>query len=195
MKYSEAQQFFIDSLRSMLSMRVQAASGSSYNLNARLGDDELFEDLRLGLNYYNTLPPYLSTLSFNQLYSANLQQKQLNEDQTTDIEAPEQENFESIFITPILMCGAFFTGLRLQWFEAGKHFRYSDNGISIERAKQQDYSNIIGANILQYISNTLPLIKRMAGFKLINLKGQFSGMVGMPRSLTRGLRGTRLGFR
>jgi hypothetical protein len=190
--YSKEQQYFIEELRSLLTMRSQAASGSSYKLASILGDDELFQDLRLGLNYYNTLPPYLCTYSFKTLYSANAQQENL---ENTEVTAPETENYESILITPVIMCSAFFTGLRLQWFEAGKHFRYNDNGISIERAKQQDYSSIVGGNILQYISQTLPMVKRMAGFKQVRIKGQFSGMVGMPRSLTRGLRGTRTGFR
>jgi len=192
--YSKEQKYFIDELRSFLTMRVMPASGSGFELNTILGDDELFQDMRNGLNFYNTLPPYLDNFSFKMLYSANANQEARIEKGETDVTFPEEETFQSIFIAPILMCGSFYTGQRLQWFEAGKHFRYSDNGISIERAKQQDYANVIGSNVLAYITTTLPMIKRMAGFSRIPIKGQFSGMVGMPRSLTRGLRGTRLGF-
>jgi hypothetical protein len=87
----------------------------------------------------------------------------------------------------------FFSGIRLQWFEAGKHFRYNDNGISIERVKQQDYQNV-GSGILQFINAVLPGLRKTLGFHRIHILGQFSGMVSFPRSLTRGLRGTRLGI-
>jgi len=187
--YSEAQQFFIDRLRSFLSMRVIPASGSSYQLNSKLSDDELWEDLRLGLNMFNTTPPIITTYSFNDLYSASSQAITRGEDPF----APTSETSLSIFMTTVLMCSLFFTGLRLQWFEAGKHFRFNDNGISIERAKQADYANIVGGNILQYLSTTLPMIRRTLALESIKPKGLFSGLISFPRSLTRGLRGTRLG--
>jgi len=92
------------------------------------------------------------------------------------------------------MCALFYSGLRLQWFEAGKHFRYNDNGISIERAKQQDYANIVNGDILAYLNSTLLMVKKTLGFTLVKPKGLWSGMVAYPRSLSRGLRGTRSGF-
>jgi hypothetical protein len=85
------------------------------------------------------------------------------------------------------------TGTRLEWYEAGRHFRYNDNGISIERVKQADYQNVVGSSVLQYITVVLPILRKALGFNRISIKGQFSGMVAFPRSLTRGLRGTRLG--
>jgi hypothetical protein len=188
--YSTAQQFFINQLRSMISMREQKAAGSSYVLNTKLGDDELWEDLRLGLNMFNTTPPIFTSYSFADLYSASAS-AEANGDNPF---SPTSENSLSVFMTTVLMCAMFFTGLRLQWFEAGKHFRYNDNGISIERVKQPDYQNVVGANILAYISTTLPLIRKSLALTNFHIKGQFSGLVAFPRSLTRGLRGTRLGM-
>jgi len=172
-------------------MRTQAAAGSSYKLDARLGDEELWEDLRLGLNYFNTSPPIFTTYAFSDLYSASSQAAS----DGVDIIAPENETSLSIFMTSVLMCAMFFTGLRLQWFEAGKHFRYNDNGISIERAKQADYQNIVGGAVLQYLANVLPNLRKTLALSRIHIKGQWSGMVAFPRSLTRGLRGTRLGLK
>ena len=187
--FSDPQQFFINQLRSMISMRVLPAAGSSYQLPARLGDEELWEDLRLGLNMFNTTPPIISTYNFSDLYAASVQSSTNGEDPFS----PNAETNLSIFMTTVLMCAMFFTGLRLQWFEAGKHFRYNDNGISIERVKQPDYQNVVGANILQYISAVLPLIRKTIAFERVHIKGQFSSTISFPRSLTRGLRGTRLG--
>lgn len=189
MAYSVAQQFYIDQLRSQLSMRLSPASGSSFILPAKLGDEELWEDLRNGIQFFNSYPPVLTTYSFKDLYAAS----QTTLDSGGDPLAPESETAVSIYGSAILICAQFFTGLRLQWFEAGKHFRYNDNGISIERAKQADYQNIVGSNILTYITSTLTVLKKSIGLQNVYPKGLFSGMVSMPRSLTRGLRGTRLG--
>lgn len=187
---STAQQYFVDLLRSHLSMREVNAEGSSYKLSAILGDEELWEDFRLGLNYFNTLPPVLTVYNSTNLYAT----QQATTDNGGDSQAPETETLESTLITPIIMCALFYSGLRLQWFEAGKHFRYNDNGISIERAKQQDYANIVNGDILAYLNSTLLMVKKTLGFTLVKPKGLWSGMVAYPRSLSRGLRGTRSGF-
>lgn len=190
MAYSTSQQFYIDLLRSHLSMRTTLASGSSYILPAKLGDEELWEDFRLGLNFFNTFPPQLTTFNSQNLYDIS----QNTADGGGDPAAPEREDLGSILTTPIIMCALFFTGLRLQWFEAGKHFRYNDNGISIERVKQQDYANIVNGDILSYLNTQLTLIKRTIALSTTKMKGLWSGMVSLPRSLTRGLRGTRVGW-
>jgi hypothetical protein len=189
MAYSKEQQWFIDKYRSFFSMRTQMAAGSSFKLNARLGDEELWEDLRLGLNFFNSYPPITTTYSFKDLYDASAQATT----QGVDPLAPESETALSIYMTSVFMCAMFMTGTRLQWFEAGKHFRYNDNGISIERVKQADYQNVVGSSVLQYITGVLPILRKTLGFDRIHVKGQFSGIVAFPRSLTRGLRGTRLG--
>jgi hypothetical protein len=171
-------------------MRTTPASGSSYTLNAKLGDEEIWEDFRLGLNYFNTAPPVLTTFSSQDLYSAS----QTASDNGGDPNAPENEGLSSILETPVIMCALFFIGMRLQWFEAGKHFRYNDNGISIERAKQQDYANVTNGDVLTYLTNTLLAIKKTLAFTLVKPLGLWSGCISMPRSLTRGLRGVRTGF-
>jgi len=170
-------------------MRATKASGSAFILSAKLGDDELWEDLRLGLNMFNSTPPIVTTFSFADLYSASASAALSGEDPN----APALEDTVSIYTTAVMMCAQFFSGIRLQWFEAGKHFRYNDNGISIERVKQADYQNIISSQILQFITAVLPLIRKTMAFEQFSAKGQFSGTIAFPRSLTRGLRGTRLG--
>ena len=189
MAFSEAQQAVLDLYRSFFSMRTQMAAGSSYQLTPRLGDIELWEDLRLGLNFFNTFPPIVTTYSFKDVYDASAQIKA----QGGDPIAPENETGQSIYLTSILTCAMFYTGLRLQWFEAGKHFIYNDNGISITRDKQPKYQNVAAGNILVYISTVMPNLRRTLGFQRIHIAGSFSGLISMPRSLTRGLRGTRLG--
>jgi len=189
MAFSEAQQFFINLLRSQISHRYQTAAGSSFILSSKLGDEELWEDLRLGINLFNTTPPIITVYKFADLYNASKTEIENGGDPI----APESETSQSILISSVMMCAMFFTGLRLQWFEAGKHFRYNDNGISIERVKQADYQNIVGSNILQYLQTVLPTVRKALGFQRLSIKGQWSGMVAFPRSLTRGLRGTRLG--
>ena len=187
--FSTEQQWFIDKYRSFFSMRTQMAAGSSFQLKTRLGDEELWEDLRLGLNFFNTFPPIITTFTFRDLYDASASSIATGQDPL----APENETDLSIYMTSVMMCAMFMTGVRLQWFEAGKHFRYNDNGISIERVKQPDYQNVVAGSIMQYISTVLLNLRKTLGFSRINIKGQFSGMISMPRSLTRGLRGTRLG--
>ena len=190
MAFSVAQQFYINLLRSQLSMRIANAAGSSYQLMARLGDTELWEDLRLGINMFNSYPPTMTFYTFKDIYQASQQEINAGGDPA----APESESPLSIYLTSIMMCSMFFTMLRLQVFEAGKHFRYNDNGVSIERVKQADYGNIVAGSILQYITTVLPTQRKAAAFASIGIKGQFSGLISFPRSLTRGLRGTRLGF-
>lgn len=187
--FTTEQQFLIDRYRSFFSMRTQMAAGSSYQLKARLGDEELWEDLRMGLSFFNTYPPGITTTTFRDLYDASTQATAGGQDPL----APENETVLSIYMSSIMMCSAFMTLLRLQIFEAGKHFVYNDNGISISRDKQQNYQNILGGGVLAYITTLLPNVRKMLAFSSINIKGQFSGMISMPRSLTRGLRGTRLG--
>ena len=185
MAFSEAQEYFIKYLRGMLTMHFHKVAGSDYDGIAKLGDEELWEDLRLGINFFNTYPPIFTTYSFQDLYNSI--------GDATDPKAPETESLESSLITPVMMSSLFFVGMRLQFFEAGKHFEYNDNGISLGRKKQADYANIVGGSILQYLNNTLAILKKTLAFKRVSAKGLFSGMISYPRSLTRGLRGTRLG--
>lgn len=185
MAFSEAQEFFIKQLRGMLTMHFHKVAGSDYDGIAKLGDEEIWQDLRLGINFFNTYPPIFTTYSFQDLYAGISAQDDPN--------APELETLESSLTTPVMMSALFFIGMRLQFFEAGKHFEYNDNGISMSRKKQADYASIVGGSILQYLNVTLLLLKKSLAFRRTRIKGLYSGMISFPRSLTRGLRGTRLG--
>jgi hypothetical protein len=185
MAFSVAQEYFINYYRGMLTMQFHKVAGSDYDGIAKLGDEELWGDLRLGINFFNSYPPIVTTYRFADLYS--------NVGDAEDPMAPENESLASSLVAPVMMCAMFFTGMRLQFFEAGKHFEYNDNGIYLGRKKQADYANIVGGSILQYLNAQLVVIKKTLGFSRIKVKGLFSGIISYPRSLTRGLRGTRMG--
>jgi len=189
MALTTEQQFFVSKLRSLLSMRFAQAAGSSYMLPSKLGDEELWEDLLSGLSFFNSWPPIFTSITLRDLYQASAVEAQ----QGGDPLAPTVDQGYSMLLSAVLMCSMFFVGVRLQWFEAGKHFVYNDNGIYIERKKQADYQNIVGGSILSYLNTTLTQLRKTLAFERVSPKGQFSGMVSFPRSLTRGLRGTRLG--
>jgi len=177
---STEQLFFVDLLRSRISMRTQLASGSNFRLPGQLSNDELWEDFRMGLNFFNTFPPIITTFTSSDLYAGAAN--------------PTDETVSSILSTPVMICAEFFVCVRLQIFEAGTHFEYSDNGISLMRKKQQDYAAIANGSILSFINTTLPVLRKTLAFERIHPKGAFSGQTSFPRSLTRGLRGTRLGM-
>lgn len=147
-------------------MRMERATDSVFQLPDRLGNEELREDWIRGLSFFDSFPPNTFTFTFADL--------------------PDE------LITPVWMCAEFFSAQRLQWFEAGVHFQYNDNGITLIRDKQPKYQ-AIGSAILQYITTNLKWIKLAYGMSSLHVAGQFSGMISMPRSLTRGIRGTRLG--
>ena len=188
---SVAQQYFVDLLRSQLSHRITPAAGSSMVLPARLGDIELWEDFRLGINYFNVLPPTLTVYTSQSLYNAS----QASENNGGESGAPAVEDLTSILSTPVIMCALFYSLIRLQLFEVGKHFQYSDNGINLTRDRSQKYGAVSNADVLSYLTTTLPLIKKTLAFSNLRPKGLWSGNVSMGMGSTlRGLRGTRLGF-
>jgi hypothetical protein len=135
--------------------------------------------VRLGFNFFNSYPPIITTITTADVYPGLF-------DVTN-----EQQN--SMLGSSVMLCCEFFAGIRLQWFEAGVHFEYNDNGISLMRKKQADYAAIINGSLLSFINATLPVLRKTMAFNQVHPAGQFSGQVSFPRSLTRGLRGTRLG--
>lgn len=161
-------QIWVYTLRSSLSMREVPASGSVYRLSSQLGDEELKEDLVWALTSFNSWPPIMFSYSF--------------------VTLPEG------LIGPVWALAEFKVGLRLQWFEAGKHFRYIDNGISIERVKQQDYANVGNTILSQLAGINFKLVKQAYRISTMGIKGQFSSMISLPRSIFKSLRGTRLGM-
>ena len=185
------QNFFVEMYRRFLSMRLTPVAGSTYTLTAeRLGTEELWDDLRLGINMFNSWPPSFTSIRYKDLYVPFKRAA----DNGDDLITGETTDLNSQMLAPILMCSLLWTCVRIQLFEAGKHFEYNDNGISLMRKKQADYGSIVGGSILQYLSTQLLLLKKSLKMHTIKPKGLFSGGVGFPRSLTRGLRGTRLGY-
>lgn len=90
----------------------------------------------------------------------------------------------------LLADGAFIAALvSLEVLEAGKHFSYSDNGISITRDRSTKYHSIWGQYMTSYIAQKTAIKKQLA-MSLIKPQGLFSSVVGYPRSLDRALRGT-----
>lgn len=77
----------------------------------------------------------------------------------------------------------------LEVLEAGKHFSYSDNGISLTRDRSTKYHSIWGQLLTNYFAQLIAIKKQLA-MSLVKPQGLFSSVVGYPRSLDRALRGT-----
>lgn len=125
-------------------------------------DREILDYLQQSLNWFNAHPPILTLYSFSDL--------------------PEN-------ITYIIERGAVLSALiALGILEAGKHFSYNDNGLSLTRDRSGKYSQIYAALLQQY-SADLKALKMKIGMSSIQPKGMFSSTTGFPRSLSRALRG------
>jgi len=151
-------------------MRVQNAPGSVFKMPDQLGDAELREDWYRGLSFFNSYPPITFGFSFAQL-----------------------QDIPDVLVDPIWLCAEFHSSQRLQWFEAGVHFQYSDNGIVLTRDRQAKFA-AANQGTLNWISTTLKPTKMAYQMGTLTIAGQFSSVISFPRSLTRGLRGTRLGL-
>lgn len=90
LNFTIEQQFFVDLLRSRLSMRTQLASGSNYRVPGQLGNDELWEDFRMGLNFFNTYPPIITTFTSTDLFAGAAN--------------PTLETPSSVLSTPVMVC-------------------------------------------------------------------------------------------
>lgn len=73
-------------------------------------------------------------------------------------------------------------------FESGKHFIYSDNGISLTRDRSGKYMAVYGT-ILQQYAELLKSVKMKYALDNVGMQGMFSSTTGYPRSLSRALRG------
>ena len=89
--------------------------------------------------------------------------------------------------------GVIWALIGLSILEAGKHFAYSDNGISITRDRSGKYSGIWTPLLTSYLS-MLEKTKKVMALSRLRMEGQFSSTVGYPRSLDRALRGVRKWF-
>jgi hypothetical protein len=125
-------------------------------------DREVLDFLQDSLNWWNAYPPAITFHSF------------------IDVPQPYYSIIEK---------GAVITGLTaLGIYEAGKHFIYNDNGISLTRDRSAKYSGIFSALMQSYIIN-LKAMRTKYALDHVNMRGMFSSTTGFPRSLSRALRG------
>ena len=147
-------------VRSMLYMHSD--SGGFQNKFPR--DRELLDFLQISLNWWNAHPPGLTFHNFLSLPS------------------PYQSIVEE---------GAVIKGLEaLGIFEAGKHFMYNDNGISITRDRSAKYQAIWNGLLANY-SQHLKQMRTTYALDHFTAKALFSSTTGFPRSLSRALRGVQ----
>jgi len=148
----------IERVRSMLYMH-QDMGGFS---NKFPRDRELLDYLQDSLNWWNAHPPAITFHSF------------------IGIPTPYYAIVEE---------GAVINGLKaLGIYEAGKHFIYSDNGISLTRDRSAKYTAIFNPLIQHYVARLKEMRVKYA-LDHVNIRGLFSSTTGFPRSLSRALRG------
>jgi len=148
----------LDAMRSKLYMHLDAGG---YR-NKYLSNREMLDFLQNGLDWFNAEPPLVTAFSF--------------------VSLPQQ-------YYRVVELGAIIHALiGLEILEAGKHFSYNDNGISITRDRSGKYLSIY-QSLIQAYSEELRKIKQMYAFNNFGMRGLFSSTVGFPRSLSRALRG------
>jgi len=130
-------------------------------------DAELRTYVQNSIDQFNFFPPMVTSYSASTL--------------------PEQ------YFGLIELGGVIWGLIGLSILEAGKHFTYSDNGISIGRDRSGKYSGIWGPLLTAYLS-MLEKTKKVMALSSLRMEGQFSSTVGYPRSLDRALRGVRKWF-
>lgn len=151
---------YLEGVRSKLYMHLD--SGGFVNKFPR--DREIVDLMQNSLDWINAHPPAFTDFNF--------------------ITIPR-----SIF-GHLLEMGTVILALQsLGVFEAGKHFTYSDNGISIGRDRSGKYLSLY-SSILQNYANLLKITKMKYALDHVGLHGMFSSTTGFPRSLSRALRGT-----
>ena len=125
-------------------------------------DREILDFLQDSLNWWNAYPPAITFHTF--------------------LAIPQP-------YWAIVEKGAVITGLTaLGVYEAGKHFIYNDNGISLTRDRSAKYAGIFGPLMQMYITNLKSMRVKYA-LDHVNVRGMFSSTTGFPRSLSRALRG------
>lgn len=127
-------------------------------------DRELLDHLQTSLNWWNAHPPALTFHSF------------------LDVPQPYFSIIEE---------GAVINSLvALGVFEAGKHFIYNDNGISLTRDRSGKYQAIFGQLMSSYAQH-LKMMRTKYALDHVVARGLFSSTTGFPRSLSRALRGVQ----
>jgi hypothetical protein len=123
---------------------------------------ELLDHLQTSLNWWNAYPPAITFHSF------------------LDVPQPYYSIIEE---------GAVINALvAIGVFEAGKHFIYNDNGISLTRDRSGKYQAIFNQLMTSYIQN-LKAMRTKYALDHVIARGLFSSTTGFPRSLSRALRG------
>lgn len=149
----------LEQVRSMLYMHADMAGFS----NKFPRDRELLDHLQTSLNWWNAHPPALTFDDF--------------------ISIPEPYHY-------LLTTGAVILGLQaVGIFEAGKHYIYNDNGISLTRDRSGKFQSIY-ATLLQTYAIQLKAARVKYAMDGFGVRGIFSSTTGYPRSLSRALRGT-----
>jgi uncharacterized protein YdeI (BOF family) len=148
----------VDAVRSKLYMHLDAGG---YR-NKYLSDREMLDYIQNGLDWFNSEPPLITGFNFKNL---------------------PREYYRTVEIGAIVHA---LIGLEI--LEAGKHFSYNDNGISITRDRSGKYLSIY-QSIMQTYLEEMKRIKQMYAMNHFGMRGLFSSTVGFPRSLSRALRG------
>jgi len=125
-------------------------------------DREILDFLQDSLNWWNSYPPAITFHNF------------------LGVPPPYYSIIEK---------GAVINALTaLGVYEAGKHFIYNDNGISLTRDRSAKYAGIFGPLMQSYVTN-LKAMRMKYALDHVTMKGLFSSTTGFPRSLSRALRG------
>jgi len=125
-------------------------------------DRELLDYLQDSLNWWNAHPPAITFHDFS------------------DVPTPYYSIIEQ---------GATIKALEAMGiYEAGKHFIYNDNGISLTRDRSIKYQAVFGVLLQQY-SKSLKEMRTKYALDHVRILGIFSSTTGFPRSLSRALRG------
>lgn len=148
----------LDAMRSKLFMQLDAGG----HKNKYLSNREMLDFLQNGLDWFNAAPPLITSFNFKSL--------------------PRE------YYRVVELGGIIHALIGLEILEAGKHFAYSDNGISITRDRSGKYLSIYQSLTSTYLEE-LKRIKQMYAFNHVGMRGMFSSTVGYPRSLSRALRG------
>jgi len=148
----------LERMRSMLLMHSD--SGGFQDKFPR--NRELIDYLQESLNWWNAYPPAVTWHTFQ------------------DLPQPYYAIVEE---------GAVIKALEaLGIYEAGKHFMYNDNGISVTRDRSAKYQAIWNGLLSNYVQH-LKAMRTKYALDSVTMKGIFSSTTGFPRSLSRALRG------
>lgn len=150
----------MERVRSMLFMHADSAG----HQNKFERDREILDYLQESLNWWNSYPPAITWHTF------------------IDLPMPYYAIVEE---------GAVIKALEaLGIYEAGKHFMYNDNGISITRDRSAKYQAIWNGLLANYVQH-LKAMRTKYALDHVTIKGMFSSTTGFPRSLSRALRGVQ----